>query len=209
MSKARRGSGAMFAALIGLALFLPGAPPKARDSAREIAATLADKRPAVLAGMYIAGLALVAWLVFMGVVREWLVDTPGVATTAVAAGVLGVAFQVLGMLLFYGASYKVAGEHQDALVRGLTDAGNATIEMSKFAFAAFIAAICHPGGGRRLPAWLVRLGAVAAATLVLTAVPLVTEAGVLQFGGGVDLAGALPSVVWIVAFSVLLVRREW
>jgi hypothetical protein len=25
----------------------------------------------------------------------------------------------------------------------------------------------------------------------------------------VDLAGTLPGVVWIVAFSVLLVRREW
>jgi hypothetical protein len=198
----------MFAGLIGLALFLPGAPPKARDSASEIAATLADKRPAVLAGMYIAGLALVAWLVFMGVVRDWLIDTPGIATTAVAAGVFGVAFQILGMLLFYGASFKVAGAHQDAVVRGLTDAGNATIEMSKFAFAAFITAICH-ASGRRLPAWLVRLGAVAAATLVLTAIPLVTDAGVLQFGGVVDLAGALPGVVWIVAFSVLLVRREW
>jgi hypothetical protein len=198
----------MFAGLIGLALFLPGAPPKAHDSASEIAATLADKRPAVLAGMYIAGLALVAWLVFMGVIREWLVATPGIATTAITAGVFGVAFQVLGMLLFYGASFKVAGAHQDAVVRGLTDAGNATIEMSKFAFAAFIAAICH-AGGRRLPAWLVRLGGVAAATLVLTAVPLVTETSVLQFGGGVDLAGALPGFVWIVAFSVVLVRREW
>lgn len=208
MSKASRGTGAIFAGLIGLALFLPGAPPKASDSASEIAATLADKRSAVLAGMYIAGLALVAWLVFMGVVREWLIDTPGVATTAVAAGVFGVAFQIIGMLLFYGATFKVAGGHQDALVRGLTDAGNATIEMSKFAFAAFIAAICHAGGAR-LPAWLVRLGAAAAATLVLTAIPLVSEAGVLQFGGAVDLAGALPGVVWIVAFSLLLVRREW
>jgi hypothetical protein len=208
MSRASRGTGAIYAGLIGLALFLPGAPPKARDSAIAIAAPLADKRPEVLAGTYIAGFALVAWLVFMGVVREWLVDTPGAATTAVAAGVFGVALQLLGMLLFYGASFKVAGAHQDALVRGLTDAGNATIEMSKFAFAAFIAAICH-AGAQRLPAWLVRLGAVAAATLVLTAIPLVTEAGVLQFGGGVDLAGALPGVVWIVAFSVLLVRREW
>jgi hypothetical protein len=158
--------------------------------------------------MYVAGLALMAWLVFMGVVREWLIADPGIATTAIAAGLLGVAFQLFGMLLFYGASFEVAGAHQDALVRGLTDAGNATIEMSKFAFAAFIGAICH-AGRRRLPTWLVYLGAAAAATLVVTAVPLVTEAGVLQFGGPVDLAGTLPGVVWIVAFSVLLVRCDW
>ncbi len=208
MSRTRRGSGAIFAALIGLALFLPGAPPKARDSAGAIAATLADKRPELLAGTYVAGVALLAWLVFLGVAREWLAYTPARATTAVAAGVFGVALQLLGLLLFYGATFKVAGEHQDALVRGLTDAGNAAIEMSKFAFAAFIAAVCH-ARDPRLPAWLVRFGGVAAATLVLSAVPLVTDARVLQFGGVVDLAGALPGFIWILAFSVVLVRREW
>src|SRR5689334_16457279 len=119
-------NGLALIALSTAALFLPAPPPQARDSAQHTAHTLATHRPRVLAGAYAAGLAVVALPFFLGSVESWLAheradDAP--ARAAVAAAVLGMAAQLVALLLFYGATFKVAGEHEYSLVRALTDGG--------------------------------------------------------------------------------------
>jgi hypothetical protein len=202
-------SGLAFVGFDAVALFLPGSPPKASDSAGQIADTLASHRSEVLAAMYVAGLTVIALLLFVGSVRSWLARQSaddGLTVAAIGGAIVGIGAQVVGMLLFYGAAFKVAGQHQNALVRALTDGGNAGIEISKFGFAAFIAGVCL-AGRQALPVVVFRGGLVSAVALTLSAVSLFSEGQLTQFGGGLDLLGTAPAIVWIAALSVLLGRR--
>jgi hypothetical protein len=111
----------------------------------------------------------------------------------------------LGLLLCYAAVYRVAGQHQDSLVRALSDGGNAAIEMSRFGFATFIAGICL--ANRQSPRFaraLANLGLVSAAVLVVTAIPLSAEGSFTQFGGGLDIIGGIPGFLWILTLSLAM-----
>ena len=199
----------MFIGLDAAALFLPGAPPRARDSAAEISAALLAHRSQLLAATYAAGLAVIAYLAFVAALRRFLSregDDREMAATAFIAGGIALVLQLTGFALFYGATYKVAAAGQDALVRALTDAGNAALELSKFGFAGFIGCLCLAA-----PAGLSRTfrltGYASAVTLVLSAVSLVSDAPALQFGGPTDLLGGLPAVLWLAWLSALLIRE--
>ena len=198
--------------LLGLAvaLALPGSPPKASDSASTITDLLVDHRGAILAGMYIAGLATIAFVFFLAAIRRWLgADERGrlFGDAAFAAGLVAIGVFLVGMLLFYAAAYKVAGEHELALVRALTDGGNAAIEMSKFGFAALVGAISGAAAGRSLlPRWMWIAGFAAAGCSVGTAIALFAEGSLTEFGGPLDLLGALPAFAWTFVLSVRLAR---
>jgi hypothetical protein len=203
-------SGLAFALLDAIALFLPGSPPRASETSREIAATLASHRGEVLVGMYVAGASVIALLFFLGWVRGWLAREradEGPTTVAIGGAIVGMGAQLVGLLLFYGAAYQVAGQHQDAIVRALTDGGNAAVEISKFGFAALIVGICL-AGRRALPTIVFRIGMLSAAVLTVSAISLFSEGHLTQFGGAVDIAGAAPAMLWLPAFSVALFRRE-
>ena len=75
-------SAAAFVVLDGAALFLPGAPPRARQSAEEIAATLAGHRGRLLASVYVGGLALLALIAFVVTLRRRPARDPGLVTAA-------------------------------------------------------------------------------------------------------------------------------
>ena len=75
----------------------------------------------------------------------------------------------LGMLLYYGAAYEVAGQGGTALpvVRALTDAGNASIKLTKFPLAVFILCVSLAAcRAKLLPRWFTRAGGASAAVLV-------------------------------------------
>ncbi len=202
-------SGLVFVVLDVVALFLPGAPPKAHDSASHVAHTLVTHRTELLVAMYIAGLAVIALLVFLAAIWAWLTREGGddaLAITAMGGALVGIGAQLVGMLFFYGATYKIAGQHQYALVRGLTDAGNAGIEMSKFGFATLIAGTCL-AARRLLPVRLLVTGLLAAVAAFGSAIPLFSEGNFTQFGGGLDIVGIVPAIVWIAALSLLLSSR--
>jgi hypothetical protein len=42
--------------------------------------------------------------------------------------------------------------------------------------------------------------------LVVSAVPLFAEGSFTQFGGGLDVIGAIPGIVWILSLSVMMTR---
>src|SRR4051794_34122543 len=199
-------SAAAFVVLDGAALFLPGAPPRAGQSAEEIAATLAGHRGRLLASVYVGGLALLALIAFVVTLRRRPARDPGLVTAALGSAGVAMALQLTGLVLFYGAAFRVASQGDLAVVRGLTDAGNAAIAVSKFAFAAFVAGLCLAVPDGLTPA-MRRAGAAAAALLALSAVSLLSDGAVLQFGGPVDLLGSAPAVAWLVALSVGLARE--
>lgn len=207
-------SGALFIVFFNLALFDLGAPPKASDTAAEIASLLIHARGRILHGMYLAGLALMLGIWFFATVRKWLEQTTGshdtqIAGAAFGGGLFAIGLGLLGMLLYYGATYRVAGQGDGALpvVRALTDAGNASIELTKFPLAVFI--LCVSLAGYRanlLPRWFTRTGGASAVVLLASAIPLFAEGSFTQFGGGLDVIGGVPGVIWIFALSLMMIR---
>jgi len=209
-------SGALFIVAFNLALFDLGAPPKASDSSAEVASILVGAHGRILGGMYLAGLALMLGIWFFATARSWLISASDgaetqLADTAFAGGLFAIALGVLGMLLYYGATYKVARESglsSLSTVRALTDGGNAAIELTKFPLATFIIAVSLAASRTGLLArWLVCVGAACAVVLLASAIPLFSHGSFTQFGGGLDVIGGAPGVLWIFALSLIMARR--
>jgi hypothetical protein len=211
-SRRAAASGAVFVLLLFGALFAPGPPPRASDSAASIAQALSDDRGVILGGMWVAGIALIFGLWFFSVVGIWLAharrDTERVlACAATVGGVAAVLLILIGMLFFYGASYQVAGAKELAVVRGLSDAGNAAIELSKFGVTLFVTATSVVGLRlSSMPRPLARAGLASAAISLVSSVPLFAEGPFTEFGGGLDLLGAAPATLWILCLSVWMNR---
>jgi hypothetical protein len=200
--------------IVFVALFLPGPPPKTDDSAAALTAGLVEHRTALVDGMLLAGIGLMAVLWFYGVLAVRLTPRDGRASSfaiaAVAGGVMGIALMFVGMLLFAGAAFRAASMSDDALVRSVVDTGNMLIETGKYGFAVLILATCAaPGATSFLTVRMKAVGVIAAAMLVLSTVPpFLADDGIGQFGGGIDVVGGLPGFVWIVALSVMMTRGE-
>ncbi len=207
-------SGAVFIVCFNAALFDLGAPPKASDSASEIASLLVHGRTRILHGMYLAGLAIMLGIWFFATVRTWLEQAAAkrgtqLAGAAFGGGLSAIGLGVLGMLLFYGATYKIAGQGTGGLpvIRALTDAGNAAIELTKFPLAVFILSVSLATYRAKLmPRWFTQAGAASAVVLLASAIPLFAQGSFTQFGGGLDVIGAIPGIVWILSLSVMMVR---
>jgi hypothetical protein len=131
------------------------------------------------------------------------------AIAAVAGGLMGIVLMFVGMLVFSGVAFRATTMGDDALVRSVVDTGNMLIECGKYGFAVLILATCAaPGATSFLTRRMKTLGLVAAVILILsTAPPFLTDHGIGQFGGGIDLVGGVPGFVWIIAVSVAMTRR--
>jgi len=202
-------TGIGFVVLLSVALLLPGSPPKAEDTIERITAVLIEERQAFLVSGYLAGLAAMAYLWFLGSVGRFLgTDGEGaLGGAATAGGTFAISVVLLGMMMFNGVAFVAAGLGDPAVVRALTDVGNGVIELGKFGFAVFILAVSRRGAAAGvLPVWLVRLGLAAVPLMLLSAVALFIDHGMFQFGGAIDLAGALPALAWTLALSIVMMR---
>src|SRR5262249_29260869 len=123
-------TGMAFVVLMTLALALPGQPLRAEDSIEHITAVLVDHRVQFLVGGYVAGLAAMAYLWFLGSVRDFLRQGGAEDATSVAAagGVFAITVLLLGMAMFSGVAFVAAGLGHPALVRAFTDTGNPLIQ---------------------------------------------------------------------------------
>jgi hypothetical protein len=205
-------SGAVGFALLFAALFLPGPPPKADDSASALTANLVDHRAALVKGMLVAGLALMALLWFFGILGDAIRRNdeagPSLSFVAMLGGFMGIALMFIGMLLFSGAAFKAADMGDPALVRATVDTGNMVIEASKYGFAVLILATCASGRHPFLSHRMMLIGVIAAAILVASSFPpFLVDHGIGQFGGGIDVLGGIPGFAWIVALSISMARR--
>ena len=208
-------TGLVFVLLMTVALFLPGPPPKAEDSVDLITAMLVRERDAFLVGGYVAGLAAMAYLWFLGSVRDYLdrhgADEPEPAA-AVAGGVFAIALMLTGITTIGGVAFAAARLGDPALVRAANDTGTFLIETSKFGFAVFVLAVSRAGMARNgaargiLPGWLIGLGAVSVVLMVASAAALFRDHGIFQFGGVIDVAGSAPGLLWIAALSLVMTR---
>src|SRR5256714_11783960 len=103
-------AGIVFVVIGLVALFLPGTPPKAEEVSK-IATYFTDKRGTILAGNYLAGIAFVFFLLFVGALRSHLgaADPGGLRPGAIllAGGVMAATLVIAGGAVLNGAVFQV------------------------------------------------------------------------------------------------------
>jgi hypothetical protein len=178
------------------------AGPVANDTPNQMAASLYEKRSMILVALFGVGLAAMLGIWTVSVLRSWLSrvvadDGEQLVGAAFAGAVLAMAMLLVGFALFYGATYKLAGHGGSGALVGLVDAANGAMMMSKFGLAAFVAAVSAAAArSDRFPGWFSTFGYLAAAALVGSSIGLFTHDSFTQFGGPLDLGGAVPAGIW-------------
>jgi len=208
----------LFAGIAAGILFAAGivtlVGPTAGDSAGEMARKLSDGRSWALAALFGAGLWSMLGLWFLSGLRSWLrltVPSGGedLGTAAFAAGTLAIGLALIGMSLFYGATYELAEQGGSSALRGLVDAANAVMMLTKFPAALLVAIVSIAASKCRFfPGWFPILGFAAVVALIASAIGLFTTDSFTQFGGALDFYGTLPAALWGLLLMVLLYRGE-
>lgn len=188
--------------------------PVASDSQSQMAAALQDGRQWAVIAFFGAGLAAFLGLWFLSVLRAWLraaVPDGGedLGTLALVAATLAVGLALVGISLFYGATYELAGRGGSAALLGLVDAANGVMMMTKFSGAVVVAAISLAASrSGRFPAWFPILGWFSVFALIASSIGLFAEGSFTQFGGPLDFYGSLPSGVWGFLLMAFLYRER-
>jgi hypothetical protein len=204
-------AGVLFVVIGLFALFLPGTPPKA-DEVSKITSYFADKRGSILASNYLAGLAFVFFLFFVGALRTYLgaADPDGVrpGSAALAGGVAAVAMIIAGNAVLNGAVFQVAAAGDANVNHALYDVANDLFVSSGFGFAVFFggAAVAIAATGA-LPSFLVPAGVVAAVLNAIAPVALFAKSGFFAIGGAFGFIAPLASVLWVLAASIVMLRQ--
>jgi hypothetical protein len=204
-------AGIAFVVLAVAATVIPGSPPTATDSTRDVRDFLVDERDSLQAATYITGLALIAFLWFLGTLRGHLRAWEGGAGrfTAVAFGsgiaLLSVVLAASGLAL---APTLHAGELDDSTVRALFDA-----QVYMFAMAAFPAAGVTAGSAAvilrtgALPRAVGALGVLTSVVSVISGLSLYGESdSFLSIGGAAGFVSFLLFLVWVLVTSIALMR---
>jgi hypothetical protein len=209
---------ALLAGVIGGGLFTVAVTsligPVANDTPSEMAAALANGRTWALLAFFGAGLAAMLGLWFMAALRTWLRQVEPnngeeLGTVALAAMTLAIGLALTGIALFYGATYELASLGGSKALRGLVDAANGMMMMTKFAGAAVIASISLAMSRTNYaPRWFAVLGFLSVAALIGSSIGIFTEDSFTQFGGPLDFYGVLPAAVWSTILLALLGRTQ-
>lgn len=207
-------SGLVFIILIGVALSLPGEPPRAGESAAQVASTVAGHRGEFLVGTYLAGVAMIFGAWFFVAVRSWLSEeSPGRDETyrgvALAGGLLFLVLTLIGFVLFYGIAFYTADAKDLAVVRGFADAGNSAFQIAKFGLATFVIFTAISARRDALPpVWFTGSGLGAGMFLILGGISLFATGSATEIGSAFDLLSAAPAVLWMILLSMRMLRQS-
>jgi len=199
-------SGVVFVALIIPTFFLPAkSPPGADDPAADWAAFVQDHRSALLASMCFSGVAVVAFVCFLGVVasRVRRAGEELLAVVVLGGGLVTAAVWYV-WLSFQGVLAWTSGEGLDpAVVKTL-------LASADFAFPFPIAALVVATSlaarrSRAWPAWFSWVG-VAGGVWVLVGGLALARDGFFSPTSGARLTGWAFFFLWVLASSVVLLR---
>jgi hypothetical protein len=203
--------GIAFVVLAIVALFLPGTPPKA-DEASKIAAYFTDKRGTILASDYVTCAAFAVFLAFAGALRSYFgaADRTGIrpGSTMLAGGIAATSMVLAGTAVLNGAVFQVASAGDVNLNHALYDVANDLFFASAFGFAVFFAGAAV---AIRLTGTLT--SAMAPAAVVVAVLNLVggvgffADSGFFAIGGAFGFIGPLASLLWVLAASIVMLRR--
>jgi len=191
---------APWAGIAFVALFLAGvltAGDPGTKNGPKIADHFADHRTAILIGMYLAGLGLLAFFVWAWSLRTILsrAGEEALATTVLVAGVLVIAVEFPVIALDTGLAFISDQRVDPGLARALHDLAQVFSYIDWFPTALLFAALALALRRSRLLApWLGWTAAAIAALALIAAPPAL----------GLDLPVSLLSFLWIAVLSVIL-----
>jgi hypothetical protein len=195
-------SGLVFVVLGLIGAFIAGSPPKVSDKDAKIVEFVVDNQDALKISSYLAGLGLLFFLFFLGVVWTRLHRAEGgngrLAGTSAMAGVATVAIAAAGFgISAYGALHPDSSPFTYRLT---------TVVFAILAFAALVfveAASIVIMRTKFLPAWLGWAGMVSALLWLVAGAGVSTEDDTIFVIGFVAF---IVWAVWVAVFSVLLFR---
>lgn len=203
-------SGAMFVALlVAHAALQAGGMPTLQDPADEIVRYLTDKRLEIQIGTYLQGLAMVAYLWFLGSLWQLLRPTEGgpgrLSVTAVAATGTSIALVAIHVAILTGLSLRADTGIDSQVVSALYLIAIVVLGMSNFALAALIGALgTLILRTATLPKWLGYLGVGSAVLWLLAGVGATTDGDVW---GVVGFLAFLVWLAWTATASIAVARQ--
>ena len=203
--------GIAFVVLGVIAIFLPGAPPKA-DEVSKIAGYFTDKRGSILASNYLTCLAFVLFLLFVGALRSYFgaADQTGVrpGSTMLGGAVLAVSMIFAGTAVLNGAVFQVASAGDANLNHALYDVANDLFLATGFGFAVmFVDAAAAVRITAALPGAMAPTALAVALLNVVSGVGFFASSGFFAIGGTFTFIAPLASLIWILTASIVMVRR--
>lgn len=202
-------SGVVFVVLLLVHAGLQGSPPTLEESGEEVVRHLGDKDAEYKAGAYLQGLAVVAFLWFLGSLWRLLRPAEGgpgrLSVVAVAATAVLVALVGAHVAILTGLALDVDEGLDPAVVSSLYAIAFVLLGMSAFGAAALTGAVgVLVLDTRVLPRWLGGLSLLSAGLWLLAGVGAATENQVWQTIGFIAF---LVWLAWTAATSVLVSRR--
>jgi hypothetical protein len=207
-------AGIAFVVLLLIAAFLPGQPPVATDSIPDIRAFFKDERESLQAATFFTGLAVIAFLWFLGTLRGRLREAEGgsgrLTAVAFGSGLVVAATALAGQALFLTPTLHLT-ELDDSTVRVLFDASTYVFAMIGFPAAgltAGTAAVSLRTGA--LPRAIGAFSAVVAACQVIGAFALYGEDdSFFGIGGASGFLAFLLFLLWVLAVSIAMLVRAY
>lgn len=205
-------AGIVAMALVTIGFLLPGAPPKADDSAQSVSDFLIDKRGDLLTGSFLIGLGSALLVVWLAALWCHLTRADGdrvLSVAALAAGVVTGSINMVGAATLAGSVFEAARLKDVTLNRAAFDIATAMFTIAGFTIAVLFAAASAAGSkAGALPNWLVWFGYLAAVVQVISVLAIGVDSGFFAGGGGMAFIAFIAAVLWVVAVSVLLVRGD-
>lgn len=207
-------AGIAFVVLFLIAALVPGQPPVATDPIGDIRDFFSDERESLQAATFFTGLAIIAFLWFLGTLRGRLRVAEGgtgrLTAVAFGSGLVVAATALVGQALYLAPTLHLA-ELDDGTVRVLFDSSVYVFAMVGFPAAgltAATAAVSLRTGA--LPRAIGALSAVIAVCQVVGALALYGEDdSFFAIGGASGFVAFGLFLVWVLAVSIALLIRAY
>src|SRR6266508_2833149 len=205
-------SGLLFVALLMLTVFMVPRPPDPGTPADAFRTFFADNDNAIRISVFVAGLAGIAFLWFLGSLRAYLrrAEPQGGRLSAVAfgAGIAALAAVAPSYGLQATAASTATGGGGAGLVLLLYDLGFALQTLAAFAGAALVgAASISAFRSGALPRWLAGVGALLAVAETVSGADLFLDSTVLGPQGAYGFTVFFLFLAWVVVVSAVMIAR--
>ena len=201
-------TGIVFVFLTLLALFIGGQPGAAPD----VVQYFVDNRGRLLVQTFLAGLASIFFLWFLGSVWSYLRAAEGgsgqLSAVAFAGGILTMVFLMFSLTVTYALADRLAELSPPDTSRAFYALVIEASDLVFFPVVAFTGAsalvILRT---KSLPRWLGWLGAVVAVLSLSRGTAFFVESGPFSSAGVLEIVAVMAFILWILLTSILLVRR--
>jgi hypothetical protein len=206
-------AGIAWVVLLVIGNLVQTAPPNASDSAQKVTSYFVDHRSGILLGQFMVGLGAIVFVLFLVALASYFRRTDGtlriLPAAIVGAGVWTLAVGILDGSITTALAYGVAKEGGPAVVHAFWRLFVVAATWRGYTVAALFTAIAAAGlRTRSVPRWVGATAAVLALAQVVRPLGLYASSGPFEPLGAFSTISFLLDGVWVLAVSILLLRRS-